>query len=217
MAIKITYAVTVKDEVRELTRLLTILTDYVDLEDEIIVQVDCSTDVNVGVMEVLTKFENQVRTVLFPLVNPVTGNPDFSTFKNNLSKEAKGNFIFQLDADETIGDFFITNLKKVLEVNPTVDLIWVPRVNKVIGLTQEYITKWNWHVDSEGRVNYPDMQGRIYRVSPYVIWYGKVHEMVTGKVKAQTMLPYSDDWSIFHIKEMEKQIKQNTFYEEFKS
>jgi hypothetical protein len=38
----------------------------------------------------------------------------------------------------------------------------VPRVNTVKGITQEHIQKWGWIVDNQGRVNWPDLQWRIY-------------------------------------------------------
>ena len=34
-----------------------------------------------------------------------------------------------------------------------VDLIYLPRVNTVEGLTDEHIQKWRWNVDEKGRVN----------------------------------------------------------------
>ena len=49
----------------------------------------------------------------------------------------------------------------MLEVNQGVDLMRVPRINKVEGLTEAHIQKWGWAVDSKGRVNWPDMQWRL--------------------------------------------------------
>ena len=48
------------------------------------------------------------------------------------------------------------NIKEILEVNPSIDLYWVPRVNTVEGLTQEHINKWGWQINEKGWVNFPD-------------------------------------------------------------
>ena len=71
-----------------------------------------------------------------------------------------GDYIFQIDADEIPNNELIDNLPQILEMN-SVDVILVPRVNLVDGLTDEYIKKWNWNVDDKGRVNWPDPQWRV--------------------------------------------------------
>ena len=56
----------------------------------------------------------------------------------------------------------ITNIKPILESNPTIDLYWVPRVNTVDGLTQEHVNKWRWQVNEKGWVN-PHDDNFIFR------------------------------------------------------
>ena len=73
----------------------------------------------------------------------------------------------------------IAYLPQVLEDNP-VDIIFVPRVNTVNGLTQEHIQKWRWNVNEKGWVNWPDYQTRIYKNTKDVTWMNKVHEKITG-------------------------------------
>ena len=60
-------------------------------------------------------------------------------------------------------EFLITNLHQILESNDNVDLIWVPRINTVDGLTQKHIVEWNWRVNDKGWINFPDPQARIFR------------------------------------------------------
>jgi hypothetical protein len=88
----------------------------------------------------------------------------------------------------------------------------VPRENYVTGLTLEHIQKWGWRVDIQNRVNYPDYQGRIYKNSPDRIkWQNKVHEVLTG-YKQYATLPEVPALSINHTKTIEKQEKQNNYY-----
>ena len=104
------------------------------------------------------------------------------------------------------------NIDDILELNSDVDLIAVPRVNKVIGLTQDHINKWGWRVDALDRVNYPDFQSRIFKNVSYIKWEGAVHEKPVGW-KTGTHLPYeSDDFALIHIKEIARQEKQNELY-----
>ena len=60
-------------------------------------------------------------------------------------------------------------------------------------------------------VNFPDYQTRIYRNSPEIKWEGKVHERITG-TKTFTLLPAEEVWSLYHPKTIERQEKQNNFY-----
>ena len=97
----------------------------------------------------------------------------------------------------------------MLEMNPDVDLIFVPRINTVDGLTQEHINKWGWRVNENGWVNFPDVQGRIYRKG--MSWYGKVHERIIGGQKFSS-LPLDEEYCIQHHKTINRQEKQNNYY-----
>ena len=52
--------------------------------------------------------------------------------------------------------------KTLVEINE-VDLLWIPRVNTVEGMTEDDIQKWGWKISEQGWVNYPDYQARIFR------------------------------------------------------
>jgi hypothetical protein len=94
-----------------------------------------------------------------------------------------------------------------------VDLIFVPRVNTVKGITQEHIQQWRWNLNDKGWVNYPDYQTRIYRNTSEVKWMNKVHEIITG-YNTFSALPPQEEYSLYHHKEIERQEKQNKFYSE---
>ena len=199
---KVSYAVTVCNELTEIERLLPQLITQKHSEDEIVVLYD-----NNGTKEVFDYLQSVEGIKL------VWDNFDghFADWKNKLSSLCTGDFIFQIDADEYLPDEFIELLHQILEANPEVDLYYVPRINTVNGLTEEHIQKWGWRVKN-GRVNYPDYQTRIYRNNSDIKWRNKVHEVIEG-YKHFTVLPEVDVLSLIHPKTIERQEKQNAYYE----
>lgn len=199
---KVSYAVTVCNELTEIERLLSQLITQKHSEDEIVVLYD-----NNGTKEVFDYLQSVEGIKL------VWDNFDghFADWKNKLSSLCTGDFIFQIDADEYLPDEFIELLHQILEANPEVDLYYVPRINTVSGLTEEHIQKWGWVVKN-GRVNYPDYQTRIYRNNSDIKWKNKVHEVIEG-YKHFTVLPEVDVLSLIHPKTIERQEKQNAYYE----
>ena len=105
----------------------------------------------------------------------------------------------------------LETLPLLIEQNPDVEVYLVPRVNEVKGLTDEHVIKWGWNVNSEGWVNWPDYQWRIYKNVPNIKWKNKVHEQLTGFVQYAN-LPMEEDYSLYHPKTIERQIKQNEYY-----
>jgi len=105
----------------------------------------------------------------------------------------------------------IDNLQEILEGNSDLEVLLVPRVNTVEGLTQEHIQKWRWNVDEKGRVNWPDYQWRIWKNIPEIKWINKVHERLNG-FKTYASLPDNESYSLYHPKTIERQEKQNAYY-----
>jgi len=204
---KLSYAITVCNELKEITELVDFLLPRIESDDEIIIQYDENgvTPEVLGYLNVIKELQSRVKVNGFPL------NKDFATFKNNLKKQCSGDFIFQIDADEIPNEFLVSNLKSILE-NNSVDLIFVPRVNTVNGLTQHHINIWKWNVNEKGWVNYPDYQTRIYRNTPEVEWIGKVHERITG-YSTFSPFPPEEQFSLYHHKDIDRQVKQNAMYE----
>ena len=121
-------------------------------------------------------------------------------------------WIFNIEADELPSSILIQNIKQVINLNPETELIYVPRINTVEGLTQDHINKWRWQVNEDGWVNWPDYQGRIYKRSPMIEWKGKVHERIEGMNK-YSHLPAKEEFAFHHPKTIDRQEKQNKFYE----
>jgi hypothetical protein len=136
---------------------------------------------------------------------------DFATFKNNLIALCSKDYIFQIDADEYPSEWLLDYLPSVLEANPETEVFLVPRINTVEGITQEHIDKWRWNVE-EGRINFPDYQWRIWKNKPEIKWINKVHERLDG-FGLYTSLPSLDSCCLYHPKTIERQEKQNQFYD----
>jgi len=199
--LRISYAITACNEHVELDRLLDLLTNNIRPEDEIVVQMDTTaTDEVVSVVE---KY-NLVK-YYYPL------NNNFSEFKNNLSKHCTKEFIFQIDADEYPHPHLLASLPEILEYNYNVDVFLTPRINTVEGLTEQHIKQWGWNVNDKGWVNFPDYQWRVWKNSSKIKWINKVHERLDG-FNEYSMFPQSEEYCLFHPKDIKRQEKQNNYY-----
>lgn len=217
----ISYFVTVKDEFEEIKRLLPFLLENKDDEDEIVVLQDWFAAVddmnaqkNTIANLIATIQEDDIKCINCSL------NKNFAKFKNFGKSKCTKDYIFQIDADEMPSKIFIMHLKSILEENKEQDLFFVPRINIVKNITQEWIDKWRWQVTKFEEfedliINFPDYQSRIFKNSPNINWEGAVHEKITGH-ETQTFLPAEIPYCLFHIKTLEKQIKQNELYSTIK-
>ena len=96
-------------------------------------------------------------------------------------------------------------------MNPSVDLIFVPRINTVQGLKDEHIQKWGWRVNDKGWVNFPDYQTRILQNSPKINWGSKVHEVLLGHDNFSAF-PAEEEYCLIHPKTIDRQERQNNLY-----
>lgn len=202
---KISYAITVCDEINEIKRLLPFLIENIRQEDEIVILFD-ETNGDMDLLDYLLTFNKLPNVQTW---RNYGWNNNFADWKNKLNEHCNGDFILQLDADEMISNDFIKLIQFMVESSDDVDLFFFPRINKVDGITDEHIKKWDWKVSDDGRINYPDYQGRLYRKG--LKWEGRVHEHIIGH-KYYTVIPYDDRYSILHNKRIERQEKQNNFY-----
>ena len=200
----ISYAITACNEHVELDRLLEMLTNSIRPEDEIVIQLDKIATAEVR--SVCFDFGRpNLRVVEYPL------NNDFASFKNNLSKECLKDYIFQIDADEYPHEHLVLSLDDIVSYNQTIDVFLVPRINTVSGLTQEHINKWRWQVNENDWVNFPDYQWRIWKNKKGIHWINKVHERLNG-FSQYSLLPQMEEYCLFHPKDIERQERQNQYY-----
>ena len=206
--ITISYAILACNEYKELVVLLNKLAKHLRPEDEIVVVLDSDS------------YTSEVKA----LCNDYNALPNFHTYyhkldkdfakhKNFLNSKCSKDWIFNIDADEYPCDTLLDNLRDILNLNSDTDIIAVPRVNKVTGLTLGHIQKWRWHVDDEERVNWPDYQLRLYKNKPEIKWEGKVHERPIGWQVGSHLPTETDEYALVHIKDIERQEKQNSLYD----
>ena len=204
---RISYAITVCTEFLEIQRLINFLLKHKRAQDDIVVLFDeangdkeieaylRSHSVNGEFMWHAGKFERH-----------------FADWKNKLTSYCTGDYIFQIDADEIPTKTLIEYLPDIIEGNPTVDVLLVPRINTVEGLTNKHIQQWGWNVNPNGWVNFPDYQWRIWQNKPEIKWKNKVHEVLEGYTIMST-LPAEEEYCLHHPKTIDKQEKQNSYYE----
>ncbi len=204
---KISYAITVCNEFVEIQNLISFLLENKRSEDEIVVLYDGGN----GDEEI----ENYLRA---KSVNSEfawhkdTFQNHFADWKNRLTELCSGDYIFQIDADEIPHKNLINNLPAILEFNNDLDVMLVPRVNTVEGLTSDHIVKWKWSVNKDGWVNWPDYQWRVWRNKPEIKWVNKVHEKLDG-FKNYSGLPTEKEYALFHPKTIKRQENQNAYYD----
>ena len=200
---KISYAITVCNEINEIKKLIPILLEGKRENDEIVVLFDKQN----GTAEVWSYLQEQNIKC-----EAKSFDHHFADWKNYLTSLCEGDYIFQIDADEYPHKSLLTALPIILESNPDNEVYLVPRVNTVDGLTEEHRAKWNWRVDENGWVNYPDYQWRLWKNKSDIKWKNKVHEVLEG-FKTYAPLPPKEELSLYHPKEIKRQEKQNAYYD----
>ena len=200
---KISYGITVHNEVEELEKLLGKLLVNIDEKDEVVICVDGD---DIGVKDVIELYSIDSRVIHYN--RKLDGN--FADHKNSVIEKSSGDYIFHIDADEYPNKILIQQLKEILKINE-VDLIWIPRVNTIEDMKEEHIQRWGWRVTEKGWVNYPDYQARVFRRDKSIRWTRPLHEYITG-CKTYAHLPPHEELSLYHPKTIQKQEKQNMFY-----
>ena len=204
---KLSYAITACNEHEEIIRLVTQLLNYKEENSEIVVLLDTPK----STPEMIEYLELQANADKITVIESEFSG-DFAQWKNFLNSNCKGEWIFQLDADEYLEPDLIVNMESLLDANTDKDMIVVPRINTVEGLTDAHIQKWGWNVNEKGWVNFPDVQTRIYKNSDKIGWMNKVHERIVG-FESYTSFPADEIYCIKHPKTIERQEKQNNYYD----
>ena len=203
---KISYSILTHNETDSLSELIQFLVQHKDEEDEIVILDDYSE--NEKTKEILDTMCS-IHEIKFEQRHLLK---DYAGQKNYLKNMCSGDYIFNLDADELPNKWLIKNIKEILEANPIIDLYWVPRVNTVDGIDPGYhLKQWGWTMNEKGWINWPDYQGRIWRNRPNIMWKNTVHEVLTG-YREHTYLPREEEFCFYHPKDIDRQEKQNEFY-----
>ena len=203
---KISYAITVCTEFVEIQRLINFVLKHKRPQDNIVILFDETN----GDPEIESYLRSHSINGEFAW-HKSDFKGHFADWKNKLTSLCSGDYIFQIDADEIPCTPILESLPFLLEQNPDVEVYLVPRVNTVEGMSQDHMQQWGWNVNAEGWVNWPDYQWRIYKNVSSIKWKNKVHEVLDG-FKQYAHLPMEEDYSLYHPKTIERQIKQNEYY-----
>ena len=216
---KISYGITVYNEHKELDNLLYHLSKHIRDEDEVVVTQDVSKvgdrsivqDDFYALEKILEKYEygSYFKNLK---VNTFEFRKDFSALKNYTKEHCSGDYIFHIDADEIPNEVLLKQLPQILEINDT-DLVWVPRINIVNGITEFHMNLWKWRQTEQGWINFPDYQARIFKNADHIKWTKPVHEVIDG-VKTYSHLPPHEELTLKHEKDIVRQEVQNNLYNE---
>ena len=193
------------DESVEIQRLVSFLLEFKRAEDQIVVLFDESKN-SIAVEDYLRS--HSINGEFSWHKEKFEGH--FADWKNELNRMCTGDYIFQIDADELPNKTLIENLSSVLEHNEA-DIILVPRVNTVKGITPQHVKAWGWKQNEKGWIQWPDYQWRIYKNTPRIKWINKLHEVLDG-YKSYANLPEMEEYALYHPKTIERQEKQNNYY-----
>ena len=203
---KISYAITVCNEVDEITNLLNFLLEKIRVDDEIVILFDKKNG-SPEVWDILSELRDQSNVSY----HAASFKNHFADWKNKLTEFCSGDYIFQIDADEIPNEQLLINLPHILEDNPNCEVFLVSRVNTVKGMTNQHIKEWHWNVNEEGWVNWPDPQWRVWKNLPNIKWENKVHEKLVG-YDSWAFLPHEEEYDLYHHKYIKRQEKQNKYY-----
>jgi len=205
----ISYLVTCKNEGHQLQSLFDRLYENKE-NNECIILDDYSDDIDTkSILDKVNKHESGFYKVYqHKLEN------SYSEHKNYGKSLCKGEYIFQIDADELPSKTLLETLKDIIELNKDVDLFWIPRINDFKGVNQQNSAQWGWRLTPfEDRliVNWPDPQARLFKNVSYMEWKRRLHEKIEGS-KTHVHLPYDYEYALHHNKTIEKQIQTNIRY-----
>ena len=192
---KISYAICVCNEARDLYSLVNFLKKVKDPDDEINILVD-SKHVSQKVREVLKHFEKDI------IQNERDFDGNFASHRNFHFKKCNGEYIFTLDPDEMPKEFLIKKIKELINETDT-DFIAIPRINISPGYTQAWLDKCDYKINEVGWINWPDFQGRIVKNNNKIKWESKLHERIIGYTNPIQLQP-QPDLALWHIKSVDK-------------
>lgn len=201
---KIAYQILCKNEVESLDALLSLLTRNIREQDEINVCRD-SSGTNSKTIKVAKSYD-KVRYFEREITHTIHNQ------KNWLAEQTNADYLFYLDADELLPERFLKSIPAIIDLNDSVDVFFFPRKNIVEGLTEEYRASRGWQVDTKGRINWPDVQDRLFKHEKGI----KYNEIPHGRLIGQenyVVMPLEEEYAILHTKSMEKQVSDNAWHD----
>ena len=198
----LSYLVTTHNETDCLDSLLSKLISFKKNNHEIVLLDDYSD--NPTTISIIEKYKSSINFQQKKLQN------DYGVHKNYGISLCKGEWIFQIDADELPTDVLLENIDVLLQSNANNEVLWLPRLNYFVGVTQTDIQMWGWNYH-DGMINYPDYQSRLFKNLPHIRYERRLHEKVEGYT-SYAFIPPQKDIALIHNKTIEKQRETNMKY-----
>ena len=198
----LSYLVTTHNETDCLDTLLSKLISFKKDNHEVVLLDDYSD--NPTTISIIEKYKSSINFQQKKLQN------DYGAHKNYGIGLCKGEWIFQIDADELPTDVLLENIDVLLQSNANNEALWLPRLNYFVGVTQTDIQMWGWNYH-DGMINYPDYQSRLFKNLPHIRYERRLHEKVEG-YKSYAFIPPQKDIALIHNKTIEKQRETNMKY-----
>jgi hypothetical protein len=202
--LSIGYMVLCKNEGQSLENLLAQITKFKAPQDKIYVVRD-KNGTNSKTKYIIESYKDDIIAYERPVDRAIHDQ------KNWLAKQSDTDYLFYLDADELLDEKFYMIVHQLVEGND-VDIFFLPRTNIVIGLTEEYRMSRGWHVDEKGRVNWPDVQDRLFKNNKGIHFNPVPHGRLIGH-ESFAELPLEELYAIYHEKSMEKQKSDNEWHD----
>ena len=134
----VSYLVTTHNETDCLDSLLSKLMSFKKDNHEVVLLDDYSD--NPTTISIIEKYKSSINFQQKKLQN------DYGAHKNYGISLCKGEWIFQIDADELPTDVLLENIDVLLESNANNETLWLPRLNYFVGVTQTDIEMWGWNL-----------------------------------------------------------------------
>jgi glycosyltransferase involved in cell wall biosynthesis len=136
----LSYLVTSHNETDSLEKLLNKLLSNKKDQHEIILLDDYSD--NPKTLDIIQKYKEKINFYQHNL------DKNYGAHKNYGIELCKGEWIFQLDADEVPTDELIENIDLIIESNINNEVLWLPRLNYFLGVTEQDINMWGWNCNT---------------------------------------------------------------------
>ena len=198
------YMILCKNEGESLNRLLKQTTEFKGPNDKVYVVRDANGSNN-KTKYIIESYKDDIISFEKPVDKAIHDQ------KNWLAKQADTDYLFYLDADELLDDRFYMIVHDLISTND-VDVFFLPRTNIVIGITEDYRATRGWVLDEKGRVNWPDIQDRLFRNKKGIHFNPVPHGRLIGQ-DTFAALPEEELYAIYHEKSIEKQKSDNEWHD----
>lgn len=143
-------------------------------------------------------------------------NHSYSEHRNSILHLLKKDYSFFLDADEKPAKELMRSIRDIILSNDYPDLLLLPRVNIVHGLTPEAVQQYGWDVTDGDIIQWAsgDYQTRLFKNNIGLCWTGNLHERIypSPSNTVYTLAKHPNN-AIIHSKTIQQQLAGNARYQ----